>query len=147
MEYPKINLAYFAGLLDGEGCIRIGKFLNSSEEVRYRGQCQIAMTHPAPIRWLAKTFGGGIYKHHPIGVSKPCYYWQANAKDAAGLLQQALPFLKVKKEQAKLLIRFAETLTGPGGQGINKPIPASLLDRRRRMAELSTRLNAKGVAA
>ena len=76
-----------------------------------------------------------------------CYYWTLNAQKSARLLSLALPLLKVKKQQAKLLIKFASTLTGQGGKGLNKPIPTVLLERRRKMALLSAKLNAKGAAA
>ncbi len=149
MEYHKTDLAYFSGLLDGEGCLRVGRFKNSNGEIRYRAQCAIAMTEKAPIEWLHSVFGGGVYldrkRNNP--KSKVCHIWQINAQQASAILIQALPYLKVKAGQARLIVEFTKGLTGQGGRGINKPIPEILLKDRERMANLSTQLNKKGRAA
>lgn len=142
----KEQLAYFAGLLDGEGCIGVWKFRNSAKQLRYRAAMSIAMTDKEPILWLFKTFGGGTYLDKKIGKtkSKVCHLWKMNAGDAARLLSKALPLLLVKKKQALNLIKFSKTLSGPGGLGEAKPISFALLKKRKRLADVSTKLNRKG---
>lgn len=152
MEYPKIDrmldaqVAYFAGLLDGEGCVRVGRFKNSSKALRYRAYMVIAMTDPNPIIWLENTVGGKKYLDRSVrsGCSKLCWSWQVNAKEGSHILQRALPYLLVKGEQARNYIDFARTLSGPGGRGEAKPISASLLKLRKGLANRSLKLNKKG---
>jgi len=152
MEYHKIEklteiqVAYFAGLLDGEGCVRIGKFRNSSGVTRYRAYIVIAMTDVRPINWLVNTIGGKKYidKKKRFGNSKICFCWTLNAKEGSTILRRTLPYLLVKSEQSRNFIAFAETLTGRGGRGINKPISQSLLKTRAQMFLVSQSLNQKG---
>jgi len=143
------DIAYFAGLLDGEGCIRIGSFRNSAGQLRYRAFVSIAMTDPRPIRWLTETFGGGFYtdhkKTHP--EHKVAYGWSLNARAAAMLIERAYPYLKVKREQADILFHFADTLAGMGGHGGTRPISDDLLEQRRAMFLAMRAANRKGRAA
>ena len=152
MEYPKIErmneiqIAYFAGLLDGEGCVRIGKYNNSSGQLRYRAFIVIAMTNINPINWLLRIVGGKKYvdKKFKSGNSKICFCWSTNAKEGASILHRALPYLLVKSKQAKNFISFSKTLTGKGGKGIHKPIPQILLNKRMKMFSLNKTFNQKG---
>ena len=146
IKYDIADIAYFAGLLDGEGCVRIGRFKNSNGEIRYRAQIQIGMTDKSPIQWLKDTFGGGLYTDRKLNQpkSKPCYVWQVDAQDGKDILKQALPYLKVKYRQANNVIEFACTLTGPGGRGIAKPVPPKILQMRETLFNINKNLNAKG---
>jgi len=140
------QIAYFAGLLDGEGCIRIGRFHNSGGVLRYRAFIQIAMTDEAPIDWLTSVVGGKKYidwKRNDI-KSKVCYCWQTNAKEGAAILRRALKYLLVKRERADLYIRFSETLCSQGGKGEMRPLSDELLERRKELFEENKRLNSKG---
>lgn len=153
MEYHKIKkmtdtqIAYFAGLLDGEGCVRIGIFKNLNKEIRYRAYMVIAMTDLKPINWLIKIVGGKKYtdKKFKKGNSKICHCWNMNSQEGSEILQRALPYLLVKKKQAINFIKFSKTLTGQGGKGINKPIPISLLKKREKMFLINKSLNKKGI--
>ena len=49
-----------------------------------------------------------------------------------------------QKKQALNLIKFSKTLSGPGGLGEAKPISFALLKKRKRLADVSTKLNRKG---
>jgi hypothetical protein len=155
MEYQKIDrmsdveVAYFAGLLDGEGCVRVGKFRNKNGALRYRAYMVIAMTDARPINWLVSTVGGKLYidKKARSGNSKICFCWTVNAREGAAILRRAMPLLLVKSEQATNFLAFVNTLAGPGGKGMPKNIPSNVLAARRRMYLVSTRLNRKGRVA
>jgi len=153
-EYHKIDglhetqVAYFAGLLDGEGCVRVGRFKNSSGALRYRAYMVIAMTDVAPINWLAENVGGRKYVDRKVrpNNSKLCFVWQCNAQEGCVLLKRAIQYLLVKQPQAENYIAFAETISGRGGKGEAKPIPAPILMIRKHLAERSLLLNKKGAA-
>ena len=150
-EYHKVNqmteiqVAYFAGLLDGEGCVRIGSFKNASRQVRYRAHIVIAMTDSRPINWLAETVGGKVYVDKKLrhGNSKICFCWNINASEGAAILTRALPYLLVKREQAENVLTFFATLQRRNGA---KPLAKNLLELRKELFFVSKNLNAKGVA-
>lgn len=154
-EYHKIEqmtdvqIAYFAGLLDGEGCVRVGKFKNSAGALRYRAYIVVAMTDIRPINWLVEIVGGKCYvdKKARRGNSKVCFCWTLNAKQGAAILKRALPLLLVKQEQANNFLAFVETLAGRGGKGMPKGVPEKILATRKQMFLVSKNLNAKGRAA
>ena len=134
---------YFAALIDGEGCIRIGRFKNKNGDLRYRAYCHVAMTAKGPIRWLAQTIGGKIYIDRRPNYNKPVYCWQINAKTAAKNLKKILHLLRVKRKQATILRQFAATLAGPGGSGEPRPVSKSMLQFRRKLWWRNRNLNKK----
>ena len=149
-KYPKIEkmtneqLAYFAGLLDGEGCLRIGTFKNSNSDLRYRAFLQIAMTDRNAINWLSETISNGIYidKKRKNPISKWCYCWVVNIREGEELLKRALPYLIVKKKQALRFIEFAQTLDWKRTR--REPVPNVILNKRKKLYLEMKALNGKG---
>ena len=65
-EYRKISvekLCYFAGIIDGEGCIRIGrvKSANNRHPYDFRAYIQIGMVNNDIMKWIKKNIGGNYY--------------------------------------------------------------------------------------
>ena len=145
-KMPVAELAYAAGLIDGEGCIRIGKYTDhKTQELRYRGQLSIGMTSRAAVEWMRDRMGGNFYIYRTsYDKAKPAYNWTMRSTEAAALLSAILPHLIIKREQALLLIEFAETVHQCWGR---RGMPAGLNDRRAAMAGQSLALNRKGIAA
>jgi hypothetical protein len=93
------DLAYLAGLMDGEGSIM--------HMVRGRGHpiwvVKIAMTDRPVIEWLHK-FGGSFtvepvsqrYKNH-LDMYR---WWMTRRSDVRAILQAMLPYLQVKRDKA-----------------------------------------------
>ena len=84
------KLAYLAGLIDGEGCLKI--------ENHGTIRLIIGMTDRKAIYWIYQTFGGNI------GIDKTkkgknFYVWRMNqGKDLFYLLLLVMPFLITKKQ-------------------------------------------------
>jgi hypothetical protein len=95
--------AYIAGFFDGEGTVSIYKRGSS-----YATKIAITNTHLPVIQYIATVVGGGSYKLKKARSSrhKQGYTWIVNADFARTLLEQLLPYLIVKQEQAKLAIEF-----------------------------------------
>lgn len=104
MAVSKNELAYLAGFIDGEGCLNIRK--NPNWVIRV----QVYNTKPSVIYWIRDSFGGRVWmKEHPADKNwKSSYTYEATAKIAYLLLKAVFPFLRLKKEQAEMLIRFQE---------------------------------------
>lgn len=107
-------LAYTAGIIDGEGCISIGK--TRSQYTRKDGQrarayyvqVSAATNDPRLADWLHGQFGG--WKGHSTsfgraGISE-MYRWTVSAHRAVELLKDILPYLVLKAEQARVVLEF-----------------------------------------
>lgn len=103
------DIAYLAGLIDGEGCISVnnnGTLANGDPQ--RRALIQVGMSTPAPLEWAAQTFGGkvnGPYARKDGGQAM--YHWNHRAaQTVANLLGEIRPFLQVKGEDASRALAF-----------------------------------------
>jgi hypothetical protein len=92
---PDTVVAYTAGLLDGEGCIRVQR-----TKEYYGARVQISQKDRHVLDWVAEYFGGIVSK----APSHSCSQWTATGERAALVLELLIPFLIVKKDQAELLL-------------------------------------------
>lgn len=136
--------AYTAGLLDGEGTIASftnasgGAFLSISIAQR-RDERGLRL-----MNWLLVTWGGSINEqaNHKKGV----YVWRLNSgKEQMKFLLKLLPFLIIKKAQARLAISLIITknklgrILGSGYQ--NAQPPDDIVIYRLRVVEAIKALN------
>lgn len=108
--------AYLAGAMDSDGSFGIKR---STYHIRVRGDAtnpvyfervSLKQVTPDIPELLQTTFGGGCYKGKPgTNNSKPLYVWQATNKKAANACIFLLPYLRIKKTQALLLLELRET--------------------------------------
>lgn len=105
-------LAYAAGFLDGEGCIRINfRKARQGRSDQFALLVMIAQKDGRPIDWLAGNFGGVVYlKNKKMDGTNWIYEWKQTDRGAYLFLKEVFPFLLYKKEQAALAIRFQERL-------------------------------------
>jgi hypothetical protein len=105
----KIDLAYMAGVFDGEGCICISKAMprEGRHHPGYHLECAVSMANeylPALFRFC---FGGSIYLYqHKNPKHKPTWEWHISARKARAFLMRILPYLTIKKGEAELAIKF-----------------------------------------
>ena len=108
------QLAYCAGIIDGEGCIRVKR----TEWERYRGDrktpgyhasIQVKMVNRDAMDFLAEVLSGTV-RVEKRGQSnrRPLYQWSLADLKAETALHMLLPFLRMKKPQAQLLIRLRD---------------------------------------
>lgn len=102
------DIAYIAGLVDGEAYIGIKKSNSKSNgyiSPRYAARLQIRMVDEQAIKFIANIFGGSYYKEKPSAKKgRPLFCYQASDKIAQGILEILLPYLKVKEESAKTIL-------------------------------------------
>ncbi len=99
------DLAYIAGIVDGEGCICIIKLRSGNFSLRF----SVKMVNPSAINLIKEKFAGSVYPVACVPPRRPKYDWKVCTKDAAIILGCLLPFLRVKKDQAIVALSFAET--------------------------------------
>lgn len=111
------QLAYIAGLFDGEGCIcvSINHYVPVTSNLcasRYTIGLTISMCNKPVIQWLHDTFPGS--RMIPIARKKYNKNWQdawaVSFSEIQGIvfLKAIYPYMRVKKEQAALLFKFQE---------------------------------------
>ena len=105
-----MEIAYVAGLFDGEGVARIDRWVKpNSAHIRYQVRVAIGMTHKPVIQLLSKQFGGKTYvndhsKRNPNHRAQFC--WGAASLEACKFLNAVLPFLIVKRDEAILCLEL-----------------------------------------
>jgi len=94
-----VELAYFAGYLDGEGCFM---YKNSPE-------VDVSNTYPHTLMLFKESFNGAVgLKSRGEGRTRTAYRYRVSGSNAIRLCKAVLPFLKEKKLQAKTLIEMFE---------------------------------------
>ena len=105
----RTDLAYLAGILDGEGSISIHKHKDKNSQLGYYYQLviNVANTNEWLINWIHLNFGGNIYKKRMLAKHyKQVYLWSASSNQAKTLLELILPYLRLKKAQADIALQF-----------------------------------------
>jgi len=112
-KHNALKLAYVAGWMDGEGSIYISKIKNvRSGNYLYVLGVSTSNTDKEIIDWFEKEFGayrtalGYKIRKHPN--HQLAYQWFSSSKTACEFLKILVPYLKIKKKQAKLAIAFQE---------------------------------------
>jgi len=115
-EYTIAELAYFAGIIDGEGSVTIGKSgkRRSAQGFHYyRTIIEINNTDKRMIDWLTNHIGGRQLEFTPAQTSRnsrlQCYRWVANRDVIEYVLPLALPYIVAKVEQCELVIKMRQT--------------------------------------
>lgn len=105
MKQPnETELAYFAGYFDGEGCIHI-----SRKGSRVVG---IKSCYPKVVKRFHRVFGGrcdkGSKKNNKIQW-RHWFHFRICGEDAVAVIKSIYPFMREKKEQARLFIKHSTT--------------------------------------
>ena len=115
----RTDLAYIAGLFDGEGNIGIVKrrHLAGRTVPTYHLVARVGMVDEIIPRWLQMAFGGYIHHRKRLDPKhRDVYTWSVGYNTATDFLKTILPFLKLKRPQAELAIKFQSERGHSGGQ-------------------------------
>lgn len=94
---------YFAGFFDGEGYVGLLK-RTRGKYIEHFVQLSIGQKDGAIMDWIKLNIGGNIYFVKRDGS----YYWTSSNQSAYKILKRIIPYLKYKKPQAELAIKFFE---------------------------------------
>lgn len=130
MPLSNTQLAYTAGIIDGEGCIRINGSII---------RVHVTNTRRELITKLKEWFGGYVWGNDSNKYNsnaKASHVWEVSAKQAESFLKLIKPFLFLKAEQASLVLAFQETKaygrTSPETKQYRAELIASLHELNRR---------------
>jgi len=135
-EVSVIDWARMAVLIDGEGCISIGKQRVSAKHAYHCLYLSVTNTDLRIVAWCNKTFGGSIHiKRRRSSSRKECFQWVASSKRAEEVIRGCLPYFLSKREQAELALLFRETFSKDRKTQVGS-VTASLEPKRERFRQL-----------
>jgi len=107
----KIDLAYIAGFLDGDGSLMLQVKKRKDGKAKKRFMCTICFyqdsRHEKPLFWIRKVLGIGYLSRRNDGITELRINGFKQIKMIMGLL---IPFIRFKKDQANALYRAADLL-------------------------------------
>ena len=114
-KFSDIEAAYLAGIIDGEGSVYIAKHKEYSGRglpYSYSTRVSVGNTDERLINWIQKTVKTGNihFVQETRNNWKDHWHWLLADKNITPFLEQILPFLIIKKEQALILLRFRELI-------------------------------------
>lgn len=144
--WSEIQLAYLAGIIDGEGSLYIQAQKRSDrKKIAYFPRFQVPNTNEKLIDWLHTTFGGYRYrkertKYNPKWRTQ--YEWFTDIPLLDKLLPLIIPYLLLKQEHAKIMLEFRETFNKYPGRNT---LPDSVQNFREECLHKLKSLNKRGI--
>jgi len=99
------DIAYIAGFVDGEGCIRLKRANQGGNS--YYVTLQITNSNEDILEFIRQLFGGQIGFQEKAS-NKVIYQYRLTSAEAVGALKLLYPFLREKRTQAHMAILFQE---------------------------------------
>ncbi len=115
-ELSMEDIAYTAGIIDGEGYVGIDKQCNSrwgEGTPYYYARLAVANTGAQLISWLQSHWSGSVNHRAPSNPrARDTWVWVVSTGQSAKVLSVVFPFLVLKKRQADTVIRFSRLSSG-----------------------------------
>ncbi len=99
------DLAWAAGIIEGEGCIHIMKVNVNKSPSGWCVRVSVVNTLPTLIDNLLHIFNLGTIHRYDRGSKKAIYRWTVHGDSALTVLQSVLPYIIAKREQAETAIK------------------------------------------
>lgn len=113
---PATDLAYWAGLIDGEGHIGIRQVRREDRGANYQGRFSLRMSDRGIILEFAEAFGLKVSERTYSNAISTCALsvTEASCGQAARVIAILLPCLRLKRKQAELVLKLEEEKRWPG---------------------------------
>lgn len=110
---PETDIAYLAGILDGEGYIGISKHKKASckRGFTYQVRVQVGTKDSVITQECFNITQLGRCSKTKLGT----YLWVTEAKTAYEVLKVVTPYLRLKKNQAELCLKYFENVASNSG--------------------------------
>lgn len=114
MSFSSHDYAWAAGFLDGDGCFTLNRRRDKpgqNAEIHF-GAVQVDR---APLDLLQQMFGGGVCRLGSTKKGTEIWQWRISASaDIRRVVPMLLPYLKLKKRDAEIVLAYAETVRRRG---------------------------------
>jgi len=138
MTATELELAWAAGILDGEGCISISsRKADREHQQQHQFTVTVSCCDWRIPRKLLELFGGRINTFHNARKKpqwREAMRWNVYQRQAAATLEAVMPYLISKREQAEVALEFIGTIA-PYGKGRPYRLDSSVVTRREEMAQ------------
>ncbi len=134
-KLKNVELAYIAGLIDGEGCIGIYSYPDGRGVSRLHIlDVVITNNNPACYQFLKERFGGAVHERkYKAEFVNSNYQWRLRGIKAKDFLELIEPYLILKKQQAQLAIEFIlekKKYSVQGGSKFGHPLKIEEIEKR-----------------
>ena len=133
----KEELAYIAGFLDGDGCIMLQLVYRKDYLLGYQIRASIVFYQKQQYKnflvWLKEKLTDGYIRDRNDGMTE---YTIVGFKPVTRIIKLLKPYLKLKKQQAELVLKVISKMPGSGRQ----VTPKMLLSQAREVDKFA-RLN------
>ena len=109
------ELAYLAGIIDGEGCFFIGLFRTKATKnlLNYHTYIKISNNEKSLIDWIHEKAGATNIQQERLtrksNVNRSCYSSQISGATLDALLPKIYPYLIIKRRQCEIMMRMRST--------------------------------------
>ena len=115
--YAPTDLAYMAGIVDGEGCFFMAIVPKRKGDgyisEHFRGLLKISNTDKKLIDWIMDTFQGSQSSVKRLTSTRrferDVYDWISTGDRLLDISEQILPYLVIKKRHCEVMIKFRKT--------------------------------------
>ena len=134
-KIKKTDIAWLAGILDGEGCIWIHKSPPNPKKgeisTKYYLSVRISMAHKKTIFHIQKIlkFGNSIKRRKLKLHYQTQYAWEVASLQALAFLKLIYPYLVTKRKEAKIGMEFCQI---PRISYMQQGLPKKILNLRRK---------------
>jgi len=139
----RLSYRYIAGFFDGDGCISCSliKQARSRDRSTMMPHVGVFNQNLEVLMDIMETFGCGdilacVGNRAKVGHSG-AYRWEVPNPHIVRVLKLMLPYLRVKREQARVMLLLMDTKTTPKG----KRLDASVVERRVALVDRLQELN------
>jgi hypothetical protein len=106
----KLTHAYIAGVMDGEGCISAAFTPDNKPMLRIR----MGNNYSPLVQLFLRLYGGWFHTQEAKGNTKEFYTWEITKKEnKESFLLRVLPYLRIKKPQAKTALELVRLPSSP----------------------------------
>lgn len=124
-EHTIEQIAYLAGIIDGEGCFYIGRVKQGryGNGFQWHSLLKVTSCDESLIIWLEETFGGSKESRYRWTSKKkftrPVYNWQATGPMLDYVIFVIYPYLIIKKRQAEVMAKYRYTCQNIGSKRLS----------------------------
>lgn len=154
---PVEDLAWMAGFVDGEGCLTISRQIRKDRpSPSYRASITITNTKKSALDIFETYYGGNVYDVMENRTDKRkvkwanAYCWYCTVGRAKEFLEDILPYLRIKNDQARIILEFINTKNGflrkkrLNKRGGSSPLSCDEINHREGLRLAVQGLNSKG---
>lgn len=113
VKYSKQQIAYLAGIFDGEGTIQIACLRRKNTPDYHTPQAFVSNSNLKLLNWIRKIFGGSIAIGRSRNINrnwKPVHKIHFYNSIAPTIIKLIYPYLIIKKEHADIFLKFQSRL-------------------------------------